>query len=315
MDEWIIKVLICFVIGVIGFVPIMIAWHKKKKRLPIRVHEDGYVMYSSRGYITVLAICPLGIFFLMGLLVYALSGIALVCVSCLFLVLMLVYTSVLIDTLLWWAVVEADIMTVYNPFFPIKKFNICEISKVKEFKSGITYNRMVGYVERKKVFEVDRSVIGFDQFCEQLYYAGKLKPIEIKENFTVRISKSDIVGDIFGIVVFGACLSAAIIMREEITIIFIIGVGFLSAKLLIDIVNKVLWKVTVNYDSICVRNKFGIEKSYLWKEITMVQEWSGGADLFVGNKRIVKVATDNENYTPLMVRLSSLGIRFCYKEG
>ena len=73
--------------------------------------------------------------------------------------------------------------------------------------------------------------------------------------------------------------------------------------------------MTVNYDSICVRNKFGIEKSYLWKEITMVQEWSGGADLFVGNKRIVKVATDNENYTPLMVRLSSLGIRFCYKEG
>lgn len=109
---------------------------------------------------------------------------------------------------------------------------------------------------------------------------------------------------VFGVVLFGGMLIAICVTKEIGRKAFYI-IFFACATLFYvdDMIKELLWRVTVSYQTIEIRNGYGISKSYFIKDISRVKEESHNIVLFVGNKKIAKISKDCENFILLQTRL------------
>lgn len=64
-----------------------------------------------------------------------------------------------------------------------------------------------------------------------------------------------------------------------------------------------LKKVTVDFRTISVRNSLGFAKTYDIRQITEVEELEHYIVLYIGSKKIAKIAKDSKNFQYLFERL------------
>lgn len=79
---------------------------------------------------------------------------------------------------IWAVTVKKDTFMVYTPFRKPRKFQLSEISKVKQTLQGL-----VVYVDGKRAFAVDNIVSNFAIFYAQLHEAGKMESTQCRNGF------------------------------------------------------------------------------------------------------------------------------------
>ena len=97
--------------------------------------------------------------------------------------------------------------------------------------------------------------------------------------------------------------------RDEIEWYYLIMAAFLMLIGISDVIHLSLWKVTIDFHTISVRNSFGIVRTYEISQITEVHDLKAHIVLFIGKKKIVKVPKTYENFDFFLERLLRHGIK------
>lgn len=317
-SEWTIKIIACFIIGLVTFLPIIIVAIHNRKHHSLQWCEDGYVMCQPVEFFVISVLIAVGhfIFVVMGIVIidrYTIYGLPI------FMIGLFVGSGLSIYALLWRCVVGEDSMTFYTPFLPVKTIKFYEITKVT-YRENRTYGYgggkkvLTGYRNKKKIFQFYDNIIGFDLLYEQLRLLGKIESVQLKEEFSLRETKGNILRVVFGVMMFGGIFLAFCICNdEEIQPFYYIAFAGITLFYLIDLICVLLWRVTVNYNTIHIRNSFGKTITFAIRDITKVQEQQNHIVLYVGDKKIVKISKDYENYLLLQERLMYEGINWIKK--
>ena len=311
MSELAIKIIICFVISVTLFLPIMIAVQWNKRRPLLQRNENTYVMYHPKSFFRAMVLCVIGdyVFMVVGIVIYDDASILIAIL--LFGVGAVVSECLGIYGLLWRAVVDEDSMTIYAPCFPVRYFKFYEITKVKQMKDDIVKDRLIAYVKGKKVFEIEEDVAGFYVLYEQLCRAGKIEYSRVKESFTVKNTKGNLVRDSVGAIIMGGLFIALLVVGvEDLEFIYYIGIGSMAIICSLCFILEARWKIVVTYSTLYIRTGFGKEKAYAIRDITAVHQLRDEAILYSDKKKVVKISATHENYSLLLDRLRSLQITF-----
>lgn len=226
---------------------------------------------------------------------------------------------------LWTCVVTADSLTFYLPLFPPKEFRFDEITSVKYTENrllgGGGKKRLEGYRQSKKIFIVEESTIGFDVLYAVLQRNGKLDYIPfgqkdkdasgcvpVLEDFSITESTENVVRSITTFLLFGVLGALAVWIRDEVEWIYVLISVFFALFSLVNMLNTLIWKVTIGFRSISVRNSFGRVKTYEIRQITEIQETQDHLVLYAGDKKIVKIFKNHKNTAQLAERLQREGI-------
>lgn len=278
------------------------------KHLKLEGGENSYTMRQPKEFFILCVMVTIGYLIFIVLLCFSLDE-RTVYLLLMFLCGFIVEIGLCIYALLWRGVVDEDTITFYNPFWPTKVIKFCEITTVKYTENrtagyGSGRKVLTGYRDKKKIFEFYDNVIGFDLLYIQLYYLGKIEKNELKEEFTLKNKKGDMVSSVFSVVLFGGLLIALCVSKdEEIEPVYVILLACFTLFFAIDLINKLLWKVTVNYNTIQIRNSFGKSEKYLIREITDVKEERHYLVLYIEDKKVAKISKDCENFLFLQERL------------
>ena len=311
MNELTIKVISCFIIGIIVFLPILIASKWSKRRPPLPYREGCGVLYHSSFLTKLMGLGTVVFYAFVIMSVAAYEDTNMLYAIVLFLGFALFESAMVVYLILWRAVVEDGAIIIYSWGVREKKVKFYEITSIKEVKDAGTKDRLTAYIGRKMIFELDEDVIGFDFLYEKLQEAGKIQYTDIKESFVVARSKGDIARAVFGALFLDGMVVAILVLGvENLEFIYRVGLIFFAIIFTINLVNELLWRVTVTYSHIYIRNGCGMEKAYSLREITCVKQESARAMLFVGKKKIVMVGAGDNNYSVLLERLRNLDITF-----
>ena len=345
LSEWVIKIIISFVVGIVVFLPIVIAAIWNRKRPPLQTEKGSYVMRESVEPFLLGIFCTIGNFIFVVMFIFILDKYT-VCGLLIFMIGVIAGVGISIYALLWRCVVGIDSMTFYSPFLPVKVVKFHEITTVKYAEKrtggyGGGKKFLTGYRNEKKVFEFDEDMVGFDLLCRQLAMMGKIRcrqskednlemgrmdpgqPKEffsmigviessrMKEDFSVTATRRDILSAVFGVVLFGGFFIACLVCRDEtIGTFYVIVFALFTLLGLTELIPALLWRITVNYNVIHIRNSYGRTESYDFREITMIKEQKNHIILYAGEKKIVKVSKDYKNFTLLQERLRYEGIEW-----
>lgn len=317
-SEWPIKIMACFIIGLVTFLPIIIVAIHNRKNHSLQWCEHGYVMCQPVELFVICVLATIGdfIFVVMGIVIIDRDTIYGLLI---FVVGLFVGSGLSIYALLWRCVVGEDFMTFYTPFLPVKTIKFYEITKVtyRENRTngyGGGKKVLTGYRNKKKIFQFYDNIIGFDLLYEQLCLLGKIESGQLKEEFSLRETKGNILRVVFGVVMFGGVFLAFCICNDdEIQPFYYIAFAGITLFYLIDLICILLWRVTVDYNTIHIRNSFGRTITFAIRDITKVQEQQNHIVLYVGDKKIVKISKDYENYLLLQERLMYEGINWIKK--
>lgn len=228
---------------------------------------------------------------------------------------------------LWRCVIAEDSLTFYLPLFPPKEIPFHEITSVKYTENrnlgGGSKKRLEGYRQKKKLFTVEESTLGFDVLYTVFLERGKLSPIPLNgyskesldcvpvlEDFSITENRENVIRSI-STFLFSAVLCALSVWtwtRNELEWIYVlISILFLAVSLC-DMIDTLLWKLTVGFRTISVRNSFGKTKTYDIRQITEIQETRNHLVLYVGEKKVVKIFKDHKNVPQLAERFYREGI-------
>ncbi len=281
---------------------------QKQQRRHSQNYEYGYVMRQSREVLAIGIISDIVWLLAVIGVIFTLdenTEIALLIFGAFF----LLGIGLTIYAIAWRCVVEGESMTFYCPFLPVKVIKFYELTRVtyRENRTGgygTGRKMLTGYRGKKKVFEFLDNVAGFELLHYQLCQLGKIETNELKEEFVLKNTKSNIFSAAFGAVLFGGMLILCCVLKEEeIGAFYII---FFACATLVNVdwlMNELLWRVTVSYQTIEIRNSHGYKKSYFIRDISRVKEESNHILLFVGDKKIAKISKDCENFILLRTRL------------
>lgn len=300
-----IKIIVCIVLGLIIFLPIIFAVLWKKKHMSSHVSEVGYILQQPKSrFWTSGIICATVSYFLLVMCISLLDNSLYFSIGA-FIGFSLLGTYISIYCLLWKIVVEEDLLTVYHPFRTVRKIRFCEISEVK-----LKWGDIVGYVDGKRSFTIDPAIPGADILFEKFFELGKINCKSIlqnvncsgmsrKENFTVRTKKGNIIVSFISVLLVGGAL---ILLWNErsleafykiVTIVFIIlMIGY--------IIYSLIRKVTVSFNTIYVKNILSKEKEYSLREITRVCWRRENIVIYAGERKIAKVSSEYKNFSYLL---------------
>lgn len=294
--EWPIKIVTCLVLGFITFIPIIIAARRKKKQTPMPRHKDSYVMQPSPkvfwigiggavvGYL--FSVMMIAVFddmdVLYGLVVF--MGLA------------LMGTYLVIYFFLWRAIVEVDTLTIYLPLLPNRTIKLYEITSVSQI-----VDNFIVYVNKNRFCIIDTNSIGFHLFYDQLYRAGIVGYAEIKESFSVTESNESIIRNILMALLFNTLgLMIIFCLDERMELIYyILYICFIIMSLQ-ALIHSIVWRITVSYNTINIRNMFGRVKSYSIREVKIIQQDKEHIEIFTDDKKIAMVTSDCKNYSLLL---------------
>lgn len=313
--EWKIRILIWCVMGIVTFLPILIAMKYNKRHQERNWCEDGCVMRQSKGVFAICIFITVGFFLFVAVSVILLDESIMAALICILLfsigLIGGIYLS--IYALLWRCVVKVDTMTFYCPFLPAKEIKIYEITTVKYVENRVTAygekKALVAYCNKKKIFEIFDDVIGFQLLYYHFYQLGKIMRGELKEEFSVKTNKEDIFATLLSLVFFGGVLIGVLIFeKESLNSVYMVAIMSMTLFCLFDLVYKLLWKVTINFDTIQIRDSFGKSETYSIQDITKLQEKGNYIFLYTGTIQITKIPKNSENFQLLQERLRYEGI-------
>ena len=270
--------------------------------------EYGYVMRQSKEFLVICIIADIAsLIFIFGSVFILDTNIEIALL--IFGTFFVLGIGLTIYAVAWRCVIEGETMTFYCPFLPVKAIKLYELTRVTYTENrtggyGTGKKMLTGYRDKKKVFEFLDDMVGFELFYYQLYQLGKIEKNELKDEFVLKNTKRNMFSAVFGVVLFGGMLIAICVTKEIGRKAFYI-IFFACATLFYvdDMIKELLWRVTVSYQTIEIRNGYGISKSYFIKDISRVKEESHNIVLFVGNKKIAKISKDCENFILLQTRL------------
>lgn len=237
-----------------------------------------------------------------------------------FFVLISVYLCIVV--LLWRGIIRADSITFYTPLLPKKEIKFYEIDYV-HYTDNNTYGlggqkSLVGYHGQKKLFSIEEDISGFSFLCALLYERKKIKytpvienstseeimtHIPVLENFSVTPKKTDKIRAVVCFLLITPWSIYAIWDRTEFELIYqLIAVVAMLISFPI-LFSNLLWKATIDFHNISIRNSLGIVKNYEMRQITKVVELEHYIILYIGQKKIAKIAKDNKNFQYLFERL------------
>ena len=318
------RIIISIIAIIIILVVILAAYCWYRKLFPLNDENIIYVMRPSREYLII------GI---IGTIVFSTVAIT----SIIFLdereifaflcfygfVLLNIYTCIVV--LLEKYVIKTDSLILYTPLLPSKEIKIYEITTVKyeEIRTnpyGSGKMALIGYHNKKKLFTIDESVKGFPLLYDFLLQFGKIEAEKTEhtpfiEIFSVTENTSEIVGKVVWAAFFLVLSVLAILDKDELALFRLSKLIFLIAALLFltifflsEALHALLWKITMDYHTISIRNSFGIVKKYEITQITKVQESEHFIILFSGQKKIAKIFKSYKNFDFLLERLLRKGI-------
>ncbi|MBD5519038.1 MAG: hypothetical protein HDR07_11355 [Lachnospiraceae bacterium] len=230
------------------------------------------------------------------------------------------YVYFLLAALLWRCVIKEDSVTFYNPLLPTKKIKFYEIDFVHLTDNPLPLlsggKILIAYRGKKKLFDVPEATSGFYFLCDQLYQYGKLEyiprpaatkeplaHIPVVESFSVTQTTEEIVRTIVGAALLIPVSVYILWDRAEFELIYQIIAVVMLILSLDNLLQTLLWKVTVDYRTICIRYFIGVVKTYDIREITKVEEQKVHIILYAGDKKIAKIAKDRKNFQYLFERL------------
>ena len=223
---------------------------------------------------------------------------------------------------LWRGMIRSDSLTLYMPLLPAKEIKFYEIDFV-HYTDNNTYGlsgqkTLAGYRGKKKLFSIEEDIIGFQFLCALLCERGKVEYIPVTENptaekimkrvpvveiFSVTAKTGNKVRDIIFFLFLALCFAYILWDRAEFELGYqIIAVVMLPLSFL-ELLSELLWKVTVDFHTISIRNSLGIVKTYEIRQITEVAEFEQHIILYAGQKKVVKIAKSRKNFQYLFERL------------
>lgn len=212
----------------------------------------------------------------------------------------------MIDTWMNWTLVCEDSIITHRPFCSMKRIKQYEISGVERDAGGIK-----GYSNGKKVFSVEDEVNDLDFLHDQFRAAGKMMDNGKREDFSVKNGMGDVVRYMIGVLLGGGILIACIFyLDDNMKYFYIIAFACFTALMLEGLISTLQWRITVSYNAISVRKAWHGEKRYLLKDITMVKRDRSFIEIFVGEKAIAKILTEEENCNLLIERLKDAKVPF-----
>lgn len=153
----------------------------EEKNIFSTVSEEGYVLRQSKIIFGIMIIGSVFFNFMSVVSVSTANDYAELGAGLLFMGFELLEVYVVVYYLLWEIIVEGDLLTIYQPFRPVRKITIYEISEVKP-----RWGEYVAYIGGKKVFKFDYSTThGIESLYERLQELGKIKINSILQRMTV----------------------------------------------------------------------------------------------------------------------------------
>jgi hypothetical protein len=300
------KIITCIIAVILILVLILSAcwWNKK---FPIPNHEDIiFIMRPPNKYwfISVSGFIFCAIFIILSLFlgdewIYAFLPFY-------FCMLASIYLSICI--LFEKYVVKRDSLVFYTPLLPVKEIKFYEITSVKLIENGIGNKLLEGYNKRKKIFSIEESMSGFDLLCDYFDKSRKIEHTPVVENFSITAEKSEIIMTIIMCFILSSYSVVIISGRDEPELFYQIAVPFFALLLLLRTIHVLLWRITIDFHSISIRNSFGIVKSYEIRQITKVVEREEYIILYIGENKTAKISKGGKNFPYFMERLQRSGI-------
>lgn len=223
---------------------------------------------------------------------------------------------------LWRCAIREDSLTIYMPLLPAKKIHFHEIEYVyctDNQTFGMSGKKLEGYRGQKKLFSIEEEIYGFPLLYELLYERGKVDYVPVMENlkkkdtlqrvplvesFTVTEKTEDKVKAVLIDLVFIIpCMAYILWNREDFELIYQIAALIMLLAFLPHALSTLLWKVTMDYRTLSIRNFLGITRTYEIRQITKVIELENFVVLYVGEKKIAKIAKSSQNFPYLFERL------------
>lgn len=282
----------------------------KKKYLHFTDDNIILIMTQSHEYFF---IGIASIIFFGGFAVFCIVDLSIFGFLCFYFFFVLFGVYICIIGVLWRGVLTTDTLTFYTPFLPVKKIELYEITSVKYTENrtgayGTGRKVLEGYRQQKKLFYVDESYKGFDLLHYFFEESGKIERIPLVENFSVTATKDDIIRSIIVFLYFFVLWVLMLWVRNEIELFFQILVTLMMLYFFAKIIAISLWKVTLDYYTLSVRNSFGIVKTYEIRQITGIIEEKTRIVLCAGDREIVSISKKLKNFDYLMERLMQIGI-------
>lgn len=225
--------------------------------------------------------------------------------------------------LLWRCAIREDSLTIYMPLLPAKEIKFHEVEYVyctdNQTLGMSGQKKLEGYHGRKKLFSIEEEIYGFPLLYTLLNEQGKVGYVPVMENlkkednlqrvplvesFTVTEKTEDKVKTVLiDLLLIVPCMAYLLWNREEFELIYQAAALIMLLVFLPNALSTLLWKVTMDYQTISIRTFPGITKTYEIRQITEVIELENFIVLYVGKKKIAKIAKDSKNFPYLFERL------------
>lgn len=239
-----------------------------------------------------------------------------------FYLLVLFYEYWCIMILLWRCAIRKDSLTIYMPLLPAKKIRFHEVEYVyctdNQTLGMSGQKKLEGYRGRKKLFSIEEEIYGFPLLYTLLNEQGKvgyvpvmgnlkkednLQRVPVVESFTVTEKTEDRVKAVLvDLLVIVPCMVYLLWNRAEFELIYQIAALIMLLTFLPHALSTLLWKVTMDYQTISIRKFPGITKTFEIRQITKVIELELFIVLYVGEKKVAKIAKDSKNFPYLFER-------------
>lgn len=212
-----------------------------------------------------------------------------------------------IYVIFWRCVIRIDSLTFYIPLLPPKEIKFHEITLVKYVDNETPLHTpnekvLVGYHKHKKLFFIEENTKGFPLLYDLLLQYKKIERIPVVEEFAVTCPRSDVMRGVFSFLGFAILTVLTLWKHVELELPYLIILIAMTLLFLLEMLRVLLWKITVDYQTISIRNSLGITRTYTLHEITRIEERGSYILLYSAKKKLAKIAKDSNHFAYLMAR-------------
>ncbi len=316
------KIIVGIAAGAILLILLLVSLLWYQLSIPARQNDILYIMRMSRGRMVV------GILDILFFSAMAVPSIILLednwfAAFAVFYLFTLLGEYLCIMVLLWRCVITGDSLTFYMPLLPAKEVKFNEIDHIyctdnqSYGMSGL--KKLEGYHGQKKLFSVEEDIYGFPLLYALLYERRQVNYIPVtedlkatntfpyvpvKENVSVTAKTGDkIRAVLIDLLFIVPCMVYTLWNHSEFELPYQIIAIFMLLLILPNTISTLLWKVTMDFHTISIRNYLGITRTYEIRQISKVLELENHIVLYAGEKKVAKIAKNSKNFSYLFERL------------
>lgn len=297
-------VIIIAAVGIFGFF-IIKSVGRDAKHFVKTAGEEEYILRQPR-FVLWLGIFSVGLFFSCFVFAFVKEG---TWVGSLFLIFVILGFFLILYSIRWKIIVVGTIVQIFSIFGAPKEIDLREIDRVEQQHNGI-----IAYIGAEKVFTLELHVFGYELLYDKLHELGKMDSTQMKNLFTVRYGKVNLVVGISCSIFFGGALFWVIFWPNDTvtTMVYVCFAAFFILGIYL-IISAIRWKIQVSENELSYCKPLGRRKLIQIKQITRVNVLQNGI-VIVADKPLIKVESICKGYETLIERFQTEGIPF-YQKG